>query len=49
MSTEHTDVASPLHYAVSEEYTECAALLLGAGANVNSYIITEEVSQTLFK
>ena len=40
-----TSVPSPLHYAVSEGYKDCAQILIEAGANVNAFIITEKVSQ----
>uniref|UniRef100_A0A1X7VBH3 Uncharacterized protein n=2 Tax=Amphimedon queenslandica TaxID=400682 RepID=A0A1X7VBH3_AMPQE len=37
-----TSVPSPLHYAVSEGYKDCAQILIEAGANVNAFIITEK-------
>lgn len=36
---------SPLHYAVSEGYRDCAQTLVEAGANVNAFIITDKVCQ----
>lgn len=40
-SSEDSTVPSPLHYAVSEGFTDCVQLLIEADANVNTYIISD--------
>ena len=43
ISSDKSNLASPLHFAVSGGHAECVQMLIENGANINAIMISEEV------